>query len=316
MSETRQRYRSVSSWLKELFGEPVRKINLDAGLGCPNRDGTLGTDGCIYCNPRGSGTGAQAEGLSISEQVERGAAFLSKRYKCKKFIAYFQSFTNTYGPVERLARIYQEACERSQIVALAVGTRPDCVSDLVLDVLADHAQSRLVWIEYGLQSIHARTLALINRGHGPGSFFDAVKRTTDRGILSVAHLILGLPGESLDDMLQTARAVGAAGVHGVKLHPLYVIKGTQLERMYRDGDYRAMTEEEAINTTLAVLEVLPPDVVVHRMTSDPHAEELVAPQWMLDRTGVRNRLNKAMQNRNLNQGSRFSRHDTGESTKK
>jgi uncharacterized protein len=302
MADIQTRYRSVSSWLKETFGEPVRKINLDAGLGCPNRDGTVGHNGCIYCNPRGSGTGAQSQGLSIAEQVEQGSSFLSKRYKCRKFIAYFQSFTNTYGPVDYLERIYREAVERPEIVALAVGTRPDCVPDTVLDLLAEHALTRAVWVEYGLQSIHGRTLDLVNRGHTADAFFDAVGRTRSRGILAVAHLILGLPGESVSDMIETAKAVAAAGVHGVKLHPLYVIQGTVLESMYQRGEYHVMTEEEAMEATLAVLQALPREMVIHRLTSDPHAEELVAPLWMLDRTGVRNRLNKMMEERDFRQG--------------
>jgi uncharacterized protein len=302
MADMQTRYRSVSSWLKETFGEPVRKINLDAGLGCPNRDGAVGHNGCIYCNPRGSGTGAQALGLSIGRQVEQGTAFLSKRYKCRKFIAYFQSFTNTYGPVDHLARIYREAVEGPEIVALAVGTRPDCVPDTVLDLLAEHARSRVVWIEYGLQSIHNRTLDLINRGHTADAFFDAVRRTHERGILTTAHLILGLPGESVIDMIRTAKAVAAAGVHGVKLHPLYVIQGAALESMCQKGEYHVMTEEEALEATLAVLEALPREMVIHRLTSDPHPEELVAPSWMLDRTGVRRRLNKAMEERDFRQG--------------
>ncbi len=316
MADTQSRYRSVSSWLKETFGEPVRKINLDAGLGCPNRDAATGRNGCIYCNPRGSGTAAQAQGLSIAEQVERGIAFLSTRYKCRKFIAYFQSFTNTYGPLEHLARIYEEALQRPEIVALAVGTRPDCVSDDVLDLLAEHARSRMVWIEYGLQSIHKRTLDLMNRGHGPEAFFDAVRRTRARGLLTVAHLILGLPGESVSDMIQTASAVASAGVHGVKLHPLYVIKGTALETMYCRGEYRSMTQEEALEATLAVLQALPREMIVHRLTSDPHPEELLAPLWMLDKSGVRNKLNKAMEQRDFRQGAHFAENRVSEFTKK
>jgi radical SAM protein (TIGR01212 family) len=303
MADTQPRYRSVSSWLKETFGEPVRKINLDAGLGCPNRDGTLGRDGCIYCNPRGSGTGAQAQGLSITEQVDQGIAFLTKRYKCKKFIAYFQSFTNTYSDVDHLSRVYLEALQRPEVVALAIGTRPDCAPDPVLDMIADHARSRVVWVEFGLQSIHNRTLDLINRGHSADAFLDAVRRTHEREILTVAHLILGLPGESVNDMIRTAEAVAAAGVHGVKLHPLYIIRGTVLESMCQRGEYNAMSEDEALEATLAVLEALPRDMVIHRLTSDPHPEELIAPLWMLDRTGVRNRLNKAMEERDFGQGA-------------
>jgi len=303
MTANGPRYRTLSSWLKEIFGEPVRKITLDAGLGCPNRDGAIGSAGCIYCNPRGSGTGAQSRGIPLSEQVDKGIAFLSKRYRCRKFIAYFQSFTNTHGDPGKLSRLYEEALQRPEVVGLAVGTRPDCVPDPVLDLLSDFARSRLVWIEYGLQSAHQRTLNLINRGHGPDAFFDAVRRTRARGIASVAHLILGLPGESVDDMVETAVAVADAGVAGVKLHPLYVIQGTALEQMCVAGRYSPMTEEQSLEATLSVLEALPPQIVIHRMTSDPHPEELVAPLWMLDRTGVRRRLYEAMEKTNFRQGT-------------
>jgi uncharacterized protein len=235
MQHATSRYRTVSSWLKESFGEPVRKITIDAGLGCPNRDGTTGTSGCIYCNPRGSGTGALSRGISVSRQIGEGIAFLSRRFKCRKFVAYFQSFTNTHGNVGRLAGLYREALERPEVVGLSVGTRPDCAGEDVLDLLQDLGSDRLVWVEYGLQSIHRRTLELINRGHGPEEFLDAVARTRRRGILSVAHVILGLPGESVEDMVQTAQAVVEAGAHGVKIHPLYVVRGTALEKMYRAG---------------------------------------------------------------------------------
>ncbi len=303
MSEAKPKYHSLSSWLKTRFGESVRKISIDAGLGCPNRDGAVGRGGCIYCNSKGSGTGAVAQGLSIREQVDRGIDLLSRRYGCRKFIAYFQSFTNTYATLEHLSKIYSEALTRAEVVGLAIGTRPDCVPEPVLDLLAQLARERLVWIEYGLQSIHARTLELINRGHGSEVFYDAVDRTRNRGIPAVVHLVLGLPGESLDDMRETARAVAGAGVRGVKLHPLYVIKGSELEKLYLRNEYIAMTESEAIQAIIAVLELLPWDVVVHRMTSDPHPEELVAPLWMLDRRNVRRNLEKTMSEINFRQGS-------------
>lgn len=295
----------MSSRLKGEFGEAVRKITLDAGLGCPNRDGTVGYGGCLYCNPRGSGTGAHAQGLSIRAQVERGIAFLTRRYKCNKFIAYFQAFTNTYAPLDRLADMYGEALLRREMVGLAVGTRPDCVPDAVLDLLGNYGRERLVWIELGLQSVHRKTLELINRGHTPEVFFDAVRRAKLRGIEVVAHLILGLPGESVEEMTASARAVAEAGVDGVKLHPLYVIRGTGLEKMLNEGCYEPLTERGALEATLAVLEVLPPDMVIHRLTSDPHSEELVAPRWMLDRKGVRQRLEQTLEDRDTRQGARW-----------
>jgi radical SAM protein (TIGR01212 family) len=305
------RYRSLSSRLKSEFGESVRKITLDAGLGCPNRDGTVGYGGCLYCNPRGSGTGAHAQGISIGGQVDRGIAFLSRRYKCRKFIAYFQAFTNTYAPVDRLEEIYGEALGRPEVVGLAVGTRPDCVPDPVLDLLGEYARDRLVWVELGLQSVHRRTLDLIRRGHSPEVFFDAVRRARMRNIEVVAHLILGLPGESIEDMTASARAVAAAGVNGVKLHPLYVIGGTGLEKMFNELRYQPLTEPQAIDMTLAVLEALPPEMVIHRLTSDPHPEELIAPRWMLDRKGVRQRLEQALEERDTRQGANWKGQPPG-----
>ena len=243
-------------------------------------------------------------GISISRQVDEGVAFLSRRFKCRKFIAYFQSFTNTYGDVTRLAGLYREAVERPAVVGIAIGTRPDCAGEQVLDLLQDLGSERLVWVEYGLQSIHRRTLKLINRGHGLEEFLDAAARTRRRGIPWVAHIILGLPGESVEDMVQTARAVVEAGAHGVKIHPLYVVSGTALEDMYRAGTYRPMTQEQAAEATLAVMEVLPPEMIVHRITSDPHPEELVAPLWMLDRKAVRSHLEQAMEKTDFRQGCR------------
>ena len=307
MSKNLQRYRSLSSWLKETFGEPVRKIALDAGFSCPNRDGAIGSEGCLYCNPRGSGTGALAAGIPISEQVDRAIAALSMRYGCRKFIAYFQSFTNTYGDAARLEAIYSGALRRPEVVGLAIGTRPDCVPDEVLDLIARLAEDRMVWIEYGLQSIHPRSLALIRRGHGPEAFFDAVARTRQRRIGTVAHLILGLPGESLDDMSETAIAVGRAGVDGVKVHPLYVVAGTALEKLVEEGGYEPLTEGQAQEAIMTVLAALPPEMVIHRLGSDPHRDELVAPTWMLDRNGVKRRLDEALERASLVQGAQWNR---------
>ena len=305
MRTTVQRYRSLSSWLKETFGEPVRKIALDAGFNCPNRDGTIGSQGCLYCNPRGSGTGAYASGVRIREQVDRAIAYLSRRYGCRKFIAYFQSFTNTYSDPARLQEVYTEALQRPEVVGLAIGTRPDCVPDEVLDLIAQLAGERRAWIEYGLQSIHPRSLALIRRGHGPEAFFDAVARTRLRGIGAIAHLILGLPGESLEDMRETALAVGRAEVDGVKLQPLYVVAGTDLEKLMREGGYEPLAETQAQEAIMAVLAALPPQTVIHRLTSDPHSEELVAPRWMLDRNGVRRRLEQALEHADIVQGAEW-----------
>ena len=221
-------YRDYNTYLREKFGCRVQKITIDAGLTCPNRDGVLGFGGCVYCNERGSGTGASAHS-SISEQIRAARESLARRYKAKKFIAYFQSFSNTYAPVEKLREIYAEALSFEDVVGLSIGTRPDCVSDEVLDHLETIAKERLVWMEYGLQSAKEATLALIRRGHGIEAFEDALKRTRARGIPVCVHVILGLPGESMEDMCDTARYLASRDIQGVKIHLLYVVRGTPLD---------------------------------------------------------------------------------------
>ena len=201
----KNRYYDLNTYLKKIFGCRVQKISLDAGLTCPNRNGRLSTGGCIYCNSRGSGTGAFKEGLSITEQISKGKVFLRRRYKAKKFIAYFQSFSNTYGPYEKLKELYEEALAIDDIVGLSIGTRPDCIDTSILSLLEHYAKNKLVWLEYGLQSIHDKTLKFINRGHDAECFKKAVKLTKGRGINICAHVILGLPFEDRADMLDTAR---------------------------------------------------------------------------------------------------------------
>lgn len=299
-----KRYRSFSSWLKDRFSEPVRKITIDSGLGCPNRDGTLGFGGCIFCNPRGSGTNASGKGLTVKDQIDQGIEFLSTRYKVNKFLAYFQSFTNTYGNPKLLKQLYYAAIQRPEIVGLSVGTRPDCVTEDVLDILSDINKNKPVWLELGLQSIHDRTLRLVRRGHESKVFFETCDRALKSDLLVVAHIILGLPGEDIQDMIQTAKAVAQSGIHGIKIHPLYVIAGTPLDKLFKIGAYSPMTLEQSIDATIAVLEVLPEAMVIHRLTSDPHPEELIAPEWMLDKIKVRSALKAEMEKRNIFQGSK------------
>jgi radical SAM protein (TIGR01212 family) len=274
-----KRYNDLNSHLRSLFGVRVQKISLDAGLTCPNRDGTLSTGGCIYCNTRGSGTGAYTRGISIRNQLLNGKKILAKRYRAKKFIAYFQSFSNTYAPVDKLKRLYDAALAVDDVVGLSIGTRPDCINASILDLLEDYAKTHLVWVEYGLQSAHDATLKFINRGHDLQSFQSAVKTTRNRGIKICAHVILGLPGEQKHHMLQTAQKLAALGVDGVKIHLLYVVKGTRLENLYRQGNYRCLAQREFVDLVCDFLEHLPPDMVIQRLTGDPHPGELVAPQW-------------------------------------
>jgi hypothetical protein len=280
----------------------VQKITVDAGLSCPNRDGTLATGGCIYCNPRGSGTGALARGLSITEQLLRGKKALSRRYNATKFMAYFQSFTNTYGPLDKLKRLYDEALAVDDIVGLSIGTRPDCIGQPVLGLLQDYARNHLIWLEYGLQSAHDSTLRRINRGHDFRTFSEAVHATLNRGIKICAHVILGLPGETRENMLQTAEAIARLNIDGIKLHVLYVIKGTRLEALYRQGEFKCLEQQEYVDLVCDFLERLPRDMIIQRLTGDPHPEELVAPQWTRQKAATLDNIRMTLEERDAWQG--------------
>lgn len=299
------RYYELSAYLRNFFGCRVQKISLDAGLSCPNRDGSISTGGCIYCNARGSGTGAYEQGLSITDQLIKGKDFLRRRYKAKKFIAYFQSFSNTYGPYERLKALWEEALAVEDIVGLSIGTRPDCIDEPILSLLESYAKDRLVWIEYGLQSVHEKTLKFINRGHDVGAFQRAVEATRHRGIRICTHVILGLPFEGREHMLETARAVAAAGVDGIKIHLLYVIRGTRMEELYVNGTYRCLDQEEYADLACDFLELLPPDMVIQRLTGDPHPEELVAPEWSVRKNDTLSRIKGILAQRDSWQGKSF-----------
>lgn len=295
-------YRDLNSYLRQRFGERVQKITLDAGLTCPNRDGRVGRGGCLYCNARGSGTGAWSRGLTISQQLAEGRVRLGRRYGARKFIAYFQSFSNTYAPLEQLQALYQEALDCPGVVGLSIGTRPDCLSDAVLDLLADLQQDYLVWLELGLQSAHDATLQRLNRGHDVACFKDAVRRAAARGLETVAHVILGLPGESSAEMAATASYLTGLPVRGVKLHLLYVTRDSALASLYRRGDYRCLKEAEYVMAVVDFLELLPPQMVIHRLTGDPHPGELLAPEWCLDKSRVLNLIKEEFARRGSRQG--------------
>jgi uncharacterized protein len=305
-----QRYYDLNSYFREKFGCRVQKITIDAGLTCPNRDGTVSSKGCIFCNDRGSGTGARQLGLSITEQLVNGKKALSKRYKAKKFIGYFQSFSNTYAPISTLEAFYDEALAVENVVGLSIGTRPDCVALPVLDLLQSYAKDRLIWIEYGLQSVHNKTLDVINRGHDFQAFSDAVQNTQGRGIQICAHVILGLPNESATDMLETARVIGDLGIDGIKLHLLYVVKGTRLASLYHSGQYRCLEQAEYVELVCRFLEMLPPGLVIQRLTGDPHSNELVAPAWAMEKAKTLNLIREKLEKDDVWQGKRRLKNDT------
>ncbi len=298
----KRRYTDYNSYLRSVFGQRVQKIVVDAGLNCPNRDGTLSFGGCIYCNSRGSGTGAFSRGISIKQQVEQGKRIMAKRYKAKKFLAYFQSYTNTYTSCKNMKHMFDDALSVEGVTGLAIGTRPDCIDREKLDLIESYTNRYLVWIEYGLQSVHDATLKFINRGHDFNCFKKAVEMTKNRNIKICAHIILGLPGETKDMMLETARIIADLGIDGVKIHLLYIVKGTPLEKLWRDGQYKCMEQREYTDIVCDILEILPQNIIIQRITGDPHPHELVAPQWSLDKSGTFQLIQDTLEKRNSWQG--------------
>ncbi len=282
----KQYYRSYNAYLRDLFGCRVHKITLDAGLTCPNRNGVKGWGGCIYCDRFGSGSNRYKEIHSIRQQLLDGKQYLQRRFKAEKFIAYFQSFSNTYAPLPQLRALYREALSEEDVVGLAVGTRPDCVNPEILDLIAEFQEKKLIWIEYGLQSFLPRTLELIRRGHTIDDFLWAVEETRKRGISVCVHVILGLPGEEKQDCLYTAERLAELDIQGLKIHSLYVNRETPLEAWYREGKYRPLSREEYVEWLCEFLERCPPDWVIQRLTGDPNPKEFVAPLWALDKQGT------------------------------
>lgn len=309
-----KRYRDFNSYLKELFGERVQKISLDAGMGCPNRDGTISRFGCIFCDGRGSGTGALINrGISIENQIVTARKYLQNRYKARKFIAYFQSFSNTYAPLSRLKSLYNQALAQKDIVGLSVGTRPDCVDTDILKLMRSYQRDYLVWIEYGLQSAHDETLRRINRGHDKACFKRSVLMANECGLNICAHIILGLPGESREMMLQTAQFLSGLPIQGIKIHLLYVVEGTHLERLYKMGEIRCLEREEYADLVTDFLELLPPNIVIQRLTGDPIKYHLVAPSWAKEKLKNLNLIRETLEKRNTWQGRLYRRSSAGDS---
>lgn len=299
------RYRPFSSFLRDRFAGRVFRVTIDAGFTCPNVDGTVTSGGCVYCDNRSFSPNRRLPRTTVKAQVERGVAILGKRYDADRFLAYFQAATNTHAPVERLRRLYDEALAHPQIVGLAIGTRPDSVPDSVLDLLQEYARDRYVCLELGLQSIHDRSLDWMNRGHHVDAFFDAVHRCQGRGLDLCAHVILGLPGESREDMLATADALAGLPVNGVKIHNLHVVRDTPLEEMHRAGSVRMLERDEYVGLVCDFLERLPPDMVVHRLNGEAPPDYLVAPDWCRDKHGLLRAIHADLERRDSRQGLRY-----------
>mgnify|MGYP000556887833 FL=1 len=285
-------YYSFNQYLKEKFGCKVYKICINAGFTCPNRDGTLDTRGCIFCSAGGSGDFAESAALSVTEQIENGKARVKNKIKSGKYIAYFQAFTNTYAPVETLRKKFTEAINHPDIVMLSVATRPDCLPEEVIELLKELNRIKPVSVELGLQTIHEKTAAYIRRGYPLACYDSAVKRLKAADIDTVCHIILGLPGESEQEMLESVEYVCKSGINGIKLQLLHVLRETDLAVDYAAGKFEVLTMEEYLKIIKKCLEIIPKNIVIHRLTGDGAKKDLIAPLWSADKKKVLNAISK------------------------
>jgi uncharacterized protein len=300
-NNTKRYYDLKSFWLNR-FGCRVYKLQIDAGFTCPNRDGTVSRGGCIYCDGRGSRLRQIGPLPSVTEQIRRGKEYYKKNRNSGKFIAYFQTFTNTYAPIEKLKELYDEALAEEDVIGLSIGTRPDCVPDGIMDLLQDYARERHTWLELGLQSIHDRTLRLINRGHSAATFLDALHRLSGSNIHICTHIIVGLPGETREDVLETARAVATLPIHGIKIHALLALRGTVVGDLYEKGEIAMFNRDDYVRTVSDILEILPPGMVIQRLTADGYRDIFLGPKWAVNKMEVLNAIDKELEGRDTYQG--------------
>jgi uncharacterized protein len=287
-------YLSFNKYLKDKFGQKVYKISLDGGFTCPNRDGKIDTRGCIFCSKGGSGDFAQNRNLSITEQIESGKKIVEKKIKSGKYIAYFQAFTNTYAPVEILRAKYSEAINHPDIVALSIATRPDCLGDDVIELLDEMNKIKPVFVELGLQTIHNDSAKYIRRGYSLEVYNEAVKNLKNIGVNIVVHIILGLPNESENDMLESVKYVCQSQIDGIKLQLLHIIAGTDLAKDYEKGLFKTLEFDEYVELIAKCVAIIPKNIVIHRLTGDGAKKDLIAPLWSADKKRVLNAINKAL----------------------
>ena len=287
-------YLSFNKYLKDKFGQKVYKISLDGGFTCPNRDGKIDTRGCIFCSKGGSGDFAQNRDLSITEQIESGKKIVEKKIKSGKYIAYFQAFTNTYAPVEILRAKYSEAINHPDIVALSIATRPDCLGDDVIELLDEMHKIKPVFVELGLQTIHSDSAKYIRRGYSLEVYNEAVKKLKNIGVNIVVHIILGLPNESEEDMLESVKYVCQSQIDGIKLQLLHIIAGTDLAKDYEKGLFKTLEFDEYVELIAKCVAIIPKNIVIHRLTGDGAKKDLIAPLWSADKKRVLNAINKAL----------------------
>ncbi|MTI65878.1 MAG: TIGR01212 family radical SAM protein [Firmicutes bacterium] len=302
-----KRYHSLNYELRKEFNQKVIKLSLSGGFTCPNRDGTIGNKGCLFCSEKGSGEFAASKELSIKEQINEQKNFLSKKWQTGKYIAYFQSYSNTYSTVKDLKYKFNEAIDSKGVVGLAVATRPDCLNEDILDLLSDLNKRTYLWIELGLQTIHEKTAKLIRRGYDLTYFSDALKKLNDRNIKVVTHLIMGLPTETKNDMLESVKYISKLNLYGVKFHLMHILKDTDLYKYYNDNPFKLFTKEEYISLIADSIELLPPEIVIHRLTGDGAKEKLIAPRWSLNKLSVLTGIDKELKIRDTYQGFRYEK---------
>ena len=305
-------YRSLDWQLKNQFGEKVYKLALNGGMSCPNRDGTVGRGGCIFCSEGGSGDFAADGHLSVTQQIAIQKEALREKKPARKYIAYFQAYTNTYAPVDYLERIFTEAIEDSEVVVLSIATRPDCLPEEVLNLLERLNQKKPVWVELGLQTIHEETARMIHRGYDLACFERAAAELRKRKIDVIVHTILGLPGEGEKEVLETVRYLNHCDIQGIKLQLLHILKGTQLGKMYLEPQesecaIQVMDMDTYIDLVIRCIEELSPEITVHRLTGDGPKELLLAPMWSTRKRTVLNEIHSQLKKRNSWQGKRFER---------
>lgn len=298
-------YRTFNSYLREYFGERVYRVPIDAGFTCPNRDGVRAFGGCTFCDDRGSGAPTISVEKSVREQLEAGMRRIGKRYKARKFLAYFQAFTNTYAPEGVLRSIYDVALEYPDVVGICIGTRPDCLEDNILDLLQELSEKTFVWLEVGVQSVFNETLDRINRGHTAEEFFDAAERAKKRNLKVATHLIFGLPGEDESHMLETVRRMAQIDLDGIKIHQLCIYKGTPMEVDYRLGKLPVLDEDRYVNLVCDSLELLPPEMIVMRLVAEGSQDEIIAPDWAFEKERVMKKMEAELTRRNSFQGKHY-----------
>lgn len=296
-----RRYCSLDYMLKERYSEKLYKLSLNGGMTCPNRDGKISEGGCIFCSAGGSGDFAANFNPDIAKQIEQAKTLVSKKYQGNRFIAYFQAYTNTYAPVEYLRKLFMDTIMRDDIAILSIATRPDCLGDDVIKLLAELNRMKPVWVELGLQTINKSTAKLINRGYELSCYDEAVRKLKNIGVEIITHMIIGLPYETKEDILSTAEYIGKTA-NGIKLQLMHILKNTKLLEMYEKGEFKALTEEEYIEIVCEIISILPREMVIHRLTGDGNPDELIAPLWSLRKLQVLNGINHRLKELDIIQG--------------